>query len=142
VLTHGDLPHVTLTQCALRDVPRAQVASLIARLDRRLEGTRLPLERVVPFPGGFLFWTVDPDSPERPRLQAAHEEALTLAEGGLDPTTNARIIEGTARATGNDAQFVANAHRYGYAFVNERYLPPSRWALRPEPPSRRSAVRT
>ena len=103
VLTHGDLPHVTLTQCALRDVPRAQVKSLIARLDQRLKGTLLPLERVVPFPGGFVFWTVDPDSPERPRLQAAHEEALTLADGGLDPTTNARIVEGTARATGNDA---------------------------------------
>jgi 2'-5' RNA ligase len=123
VLTHGDLPHVTLTQCALRDVPRAQVASLIARLDQRLKGTRLPLERVVPFPGGFVFWTIAPDSPERPRLQAAHEEALTLAESGLDPTTNARIVEGTARATGGDAQLVANAQRYGYAFVNERYLP-------------------
>src|SRR5438034_382032 len=78
-------------------VPNAPVKSLIARLDRRLKGTRLPLERVVPFPGGFVFWTVDPDSPERPQLQAAHEEALTLAEGALDPTTNARIVEGTAR---------------------------------------------
>ena len=56
-------------------------------------------------------------------MQAAHEEALTLADGGLDPTTNARIVEGTARATGNDVQLVANAQRYGYAFVNERYLP-------------------
>ena len=122
-LAPGDLPHVTLTQCGLRDVPRARVTSLIARLEQRVKGTRLPLEPVVPFPGGFVFWTVDPDSPERQQLQAAHEEALTLAEGALDPTTNARIVEGTARATGHDAQLVANAQRYGYAFVNERYLP-------------------
>jgi hypothetical protein len=122
-LAPGSLPHVTLTQCGLRDVPRARVRSLIARLDQRLRGTRVPLDSVVPFPGGFLFWTVDAESPERHRLQAAHEEALTLADGGLDPTTSAAIVEGTARATGNDAQLVANARRYGYAFVNERYLP-------------------
>ena len=108
-LTHGDLPHVTLSQCPLRDVARARVT--------------LPLDSVVPFPGGFLFWTVDAESPERHRLQAAHEEALTLADGALDPTINARVVEATARATGDDETLVANAGRYGYAFVNERYLP-------------------
>ena len=122
-LTHGDLPHVTLTQCPLRDVARARVKALIAQLDQRLAGMTLPLDRIMPFPGGFVFWTIDPDAPERPRLQAAHEEALTLADGALDPTINARVVEATARATGDDETLVANAGRYGYAFVNERYLP-------------------
>ena len=144
-LTHGDLPHVTLTQCALRDVPRARVKALIARLDQRLAGTRLRLDHVVSFPGGFVFWTVDPDSTERRQLQAAHEEALTLADGALDPTINARVVEATARATGDDEALVGNARRYGYAFVNERYLPHITLGFAPNAPfapQRRAHVMT
>ena len=56
-------------------------------------------------------------------LQAAHVRALTLADGGLDEATNDAVVAGTARATGDDPVLVANARRYGYAFVNARYLP-------------------
>jgi hypothetical protein len=119
----GLLPHVTLTQCAVRDAPRARVRALAARLDERLAGQALPLGRVAPFPGGFLFWCVDAGSPARQLIQAAHEEALALADGALDPAANAAVVDGTARATGGDAQLVANARRHGYAFVRDRYLP-------------------
>lgn len=123
VLAPDARPHVTLMQCPVRDAPRARPKRLVARLDRRLRGLALPLRRVVPFPGGFLFWCVDVDAPARALLQAAHEEALTLADGVLDPERNASVVDGTARATGNDAQLVDNARRYGYAFVGDRYLP-------------------
>jgi hypothetical protein len=122
-LAPGALPHVTLTQCALRDAPRARVSTLVARLDERLSGRTLPLKSVVPFTGGFLFWCVDAEAPGRALLQSAHEQALTLTDGVLDPVANAAVVEGTARATGNDVQLVDNARRYGYAFVNDRYLP-------------------
>lgn len=122
-LAPGSLPHLTLTQCAVRDAPRSRVRELIARLDERLAGRALPLGRVAPFPGGFLFWCVDAGSPARQLIQAAHEEALALADGVLDPAANTAVVEGTARATGDDAQLVANARRHGYAFVRDRYLP-------------------
>ena len=57
---------------------------------------------------------------------------MTLADAGLDPTINTRIVEGTARATGNDAQLIANAQRYGYAFVNDRYVPHITLGFAPE----------
>ena len=119
----GDLPHVTVMQCPLREAPRAHVASFVDQLRRQLLGRTLPLNRVIPFPGGFLFWTVDPDSPERQLLQSVHENALTLGDGFLDPITHAAIVEGTVKATGNDEQLVGNARRYGYAFAKERYVP-------------------
>lgn len=123
VLAPDGRPHVTLTQCPLRDAPRARVKALVARLDERIAGHTLPLARVVPFPGGFLFWCVDSSAPARQLLQSVHEEALALADGVLDPVRNAAVVEGTARATGNDARLVDNARGYGYAFVGERYLP-------------------
>jgi hypothetical protein len=122
-LAPGALPHVTLTQCALRDAPRAHVKALVARLDERLVGRTLPLTRVAPFPGGFLFWCVDAEAPDRQLLQSAHEHALTLADGFLDGAANDAVVAGTARATGNERPLVDNARRYGYAFVNDRYLP-------------------
>ena len=123
VLTPGALPHVTLTQCAVRDAPRARLKTLIARLDGLLAGRALPLKSVVPFPGGFLFWCVDPAAPERELIQSAHEHALTLADGVLDEVANEAVIAGTARATGNDRRLVDNARRFGYAFIKDRYLP-------------------
>ena len=123
VLAPGALPHVTLTQCALRDVPRARVTALLDDLNGRLAHRTIPLKRVTPFTGGFVFWCVDDAAPERALLQAAHEQALTLADGVLDAAANEAVVAGTARATGNDPDLVANARRYGYAFVNLRYLP-------------------
>lgn len=123
VLAPGALPHVTLTQCALRDAPRARVADYIGRLDAELRGRTIPLRDVVAFPGGFLFWCVDEGSPERARLQRAHEAAISVADGFLDPAANARVVEGTAAATNDDPVLVANAREYGYAFVREHYLP-------------------
>jgi 2'-5' RNA ligase len=102
VLAPGALPHITLTQCALRDAPVARVKALVARLDEQLAGRTLPLHSVVAFTGGFLFWCVDDT---------------------LDPVVNESVVNGTARATGNDPHLVENARRYGYAFVNDRYLP-------------------
>jgi hypothetical protein len=114
---------VTLTQCALRDASRASIAALLADLDARLAGRTIPLSRVVPFTGGFVFWCVDDAAPERTLLQTAHERALTLADDVLDVTANEAVVAGTARATGNDPDLVANARRHGYAFVRDRYLP-------------------
>ncbi len=59
----------------------------------------------------------------RSRLQAAHQDALALADGALDPVANAAIVEATGKLTGDDPALVDNARRYGYAFVGERYLP-------------------
>jgi len=123
ILAPGALPRVTLTQCALRDASRASIAALLADLDARLAGRTIPLSRVVPFTGGFVFWCVDDAAPERTLLQTAHERALTLADDVLDVTANEAVVAGTARATGNDPDLVANARRHGYAFVRDRYLP-------------------
>lgn len=123
VLAPGALPHLTLTQCALRDAPRDRIAGYVARLDAELRGRTIPLRDVTVFPGGFLFWCVDEASPERARLQRAHEAAISLADGFLDPAANARVVEGTAAATNDDPVLVGNAREYGYAFLREHYLP-------------------
>lgn len=123
VLALGALPHVTLTQCALREAPRERIAGFIERLDAELRGRTIPLRDVMAFPGGFLFWCVDEASPERVRLQRAHEAAMSIADGFLDPDANARVVEGTAAATNNDPVLVGNAREYGYAFLREHYLP-------------------
>lgn len=123
VLAGGALPHVTLTQCALRDAPRARLIALIDRLEERVRTLRIPLGPLTVFGGGFVFWCVEPESPARGVLQAAHQDALALADGVLDPVANAAIVEGTAKLTGDDPVLVAHARRYGYAFVGESYLP-------------------
>ena len=123
VLVPPALPHITLTQGALRDAAPAVVKRLVADLDRQLAGRRIPLAQIVPFTGGFLFWCVDDTSAARPVLQAAHAQALSLADGVLDETANEAVVAGTAQATGNDPVLVANARRYGYALVTDRYLP-------------------
>ena len=123
VLASGALPHMTLTQGALRAAPAARVKTLVAALNARLTGLAIPLGRVVPFTGGFLFWCVDDATPARGVLQSAHEQALTLADAGLDEVANGAVVTGTARATGDDPVLVANARRHGYAFVKDRYLP-------------------
>jgi 2'-5' RNA ligase len=122
-LGDDSLPHVTLTQCALREAPRPRILDLALRLNGRLRGLRIPLGPLLVFGGGFVFWCVEPDSPERATLQAAHEDALALADGVLDPAANAAVVEATGRLTGDDPVLVANARRHGYAFVGDRYLP-------------------
>ena len=122
-LEAGALPHVTLTQCALRDAPRSGAIALIERLEERVRGVRLPLGPLTVFGGGFVFWCVEPGSAARGVLQAAHQDALALADGALDPVANAAIVEATGKLTGDDPALVDNARRYGYAFVGERYLP-------------------
>lgn len=62
-LAPGSLPHVTLTQCPIRDAPRDRLAEYVARLDRRLRGLTIPLRVIIPVGGGFLFWCVDEGSP-------------------------------------------------------------------------------
>jgi hypothetical protein len=42
------------------------------------------------------------------------------------------VVAGTARATGNDTQLVANARRYGYAFVKDQYRPHITLGFAPE----------
>jgi hypothetical protein len=122
-LAPGALPHVTLMQCALREAPRARVAGFIERLEPRLRGLAIPLGVVVPTGGGFVFWCVDETSPERPLLQQAHEDALGLPDGFLDPVANAAVVEGTIRLTGNDPVLVGHARAHGYAFARDRFLP-------------------
>lgn len=122
-LARGSLPHVTLTQCALRDAPRERLAAFVERLEGRLRGRTIPLSAVMKFGAGFLFWGVDTASPERALVQAAHEHAITVADGLLDPVVNGAVVEGTARAFNNDAALVDNARRYGYALIRERYAP-------------------
>jgi 2'-5' RNA ligase len=123
MLAGGSLPHVTLTQCALREAPRSRLISLVDRLEERVRALRIPLGPLVVFGGGFVFWCVEPGSPARGLLQAIHQDALTLGEGLLDPAANAAIVEATARLTANDPVLVEHARRYGYAFVGEKYLP-------------------
>lgn len=123
VVGPGSLPHVTLTQCALRDAPREWIAQFIARLEADLRGLRVPLGAVTTFGAGFLFWCAESDGPERCALQAAHEHAVTLADGLLDPEVNAAVVEATRKAFDDDRVLVDNARRYGYALIRERYLP-------------------
>jgi len=122
-LAVGSLPHVTLTQCVVRDAPRERLAQYVDRLGAKLRGVTIPLGAVTAFGGGFLFWHVDRDSEARGRLQAAHEDALGVAAGLLDPVANAAVVEGTAAAFGNAGALVENARVYGYALIKERYAP-------------------
>jgi 2'-5' RNA ligase len=119
----GSLPHLTLTQCAVRGAPRERAAEFVDRLEDVLHGLTLPLRTVTPFGGGFLFWCVDPAAPARATLQRAHADALTLAEGLLDPVANAAVVEGTIAATNGDPVLVEQARRWGYAMAGDRYLP-------------------
>lgn len=119
----GLLPHVTLTQCALREAPRERLAAFAGRLDATLRDRGIPLSAVSSVAGGFVFWCVDPASPEHALLRMAHEDALPVANGFLDPVANAAVVEGTARLTNDDTQLVENARTFGYAFIRDRYLP-------------------
>ena len=122
VVAPGSLPHVTLTQCAVRAAPRARIAELVTRLESDLRGVRVTLDAVVASGAGFLFWCAGA-GPARKALRHAHEHALTLAEGWLDPVANAAVVEATRRAFAGDRALVDNAQRYGYALVHERYAP-------------------
>lgn len=106
--------------------------ALVARLHALLAGRAIPLRRVAPFPGGFLFWHVDAGAPARALLQSAHEDALTLADSALDADANEAVVAGPARATDNDTQLVANARHYGYAFVKDQYRPHITLGFAPE----------
>jgi hypothetical protein len=88
-----------------------------------LRGRTLPLGPIQRFGQGFVFWYVEPDGPERRALQSAHEDALALADRLVDPVANAAVVEATRRAFGGDRELVANAERYGYSLVRQRYLP-------------------
>jgi len=55
----GSLPHLTLTQCALRDAPRERLREYVARLEDQLRGRPVPLDAVVTFGAGFLFWCAE-----------------------------------------------------------------------------------
>ena len=123
VLGPGSLPHVTLTQCALREAPRERLREYVGRLQDQLGGQPVRLDAVVPFGAGFLFWCAEPTGRDRRVLQAAHELAVTLAEDHLDPEANAAIVTATARAFKDDPVLVGNARTYGYSLVRERYLP-------------------
>jgi hypothetical protein len=123
VTAPGALPHLTLTQCALRDAPRERVRAFVTRLEDMLRGAVIPLSAVRPFGAGFLFWCAEGDGAGRRALQAAHEHAVTLADGLLDPVANDAVVEATARAFADDPVLVGNARRHGYALVRERYLP-------------------
>lgn len=129
----GSLPHLTLTQCALRDAPRARLVEYVGRLDTQLAGRTVPLGAVVGFGAGFVFWCADPTWPERAGLQRAHEYAITLADGFLDPVANAAVVEGTRQATNDDPTLVGNARAFGYAFVRDRYLPHITLGFEPRP---------
>ena len=123
VLAPGLLPHITLTQCAVREAARHRVAELIERLAAELRGRAIPLSPIRTFGGGFLFWCVDEESPARRQLQRLHEAAITLSDGLLDPVANAAVVDGTIRLTSNDPVLVANARAHGYAFIRDAYLP-------------------
>ncbi|HEU4367744.1 MAG TPA: hypothetical protein VFV05_05875 [Methylomirabilota bacterium] len=123
VLGPGSLPHVTLTQCALREAPRERLRQYVTRLEEQLRGRSVQLDAVVPFGAGFLFWCAEPTGPARQLLQTAHELAVTLAEGHLDPLANAAIVTQTAQAFQDDPVLVGNARAYGYALVRGHYLP-------------------
>jgi hypothetical protein len=130
----GSLPHLTLTHCALRDAPRTRLAEYVDRLDTQLAGRRVPLGAVVGFGAGFVFWCADPPtSPERAGLQRAHEYAITVADGFLDPVVNAAVVEGTRRVTNDDPALVGNARAFGYAFARDRYLPHITLGFDPRP---------
>ncbi len=123
VVAPGSLPHMTLTQCALRDAPRDRLAEYVARLDVQLRGRTIPLGAVTAFGAGFVFWCADQTFPERAALQRAHEHALTVADGLLDPVANAAVVAATIEATHDDPVLVGNARTHGYAFAGARYLP-------------------
>ena len=122
-LAPGSLPHVTLTQCAVRDAPRERFAEFVNRLEAQLRGLTIPLSAVENYGAGFLFWHAAPASPGRTMLQRAHEHATTVADGLLDPVANAAVVEATATAFNNDQALVENARRYGYALIRECYQP-------------------
>lgn len=92
-LAPGSLPHITLTQSPLRDAPRERLAERVTRLDEQLRGQTIPLSAVIAFGGGFLFWCVEDAAPPRALLQRAHEDAIPVADGLLDPAVNARVVE-------------------------------------------------
>ena len=119
----GLLPHMTLTQCALRDAPRARLAAFVEHLEAQLHGRSMPLSTVIAFGAGFAFWCTDHTFPERSSLQRAHEYAITLADGLLDPVANAAVVEQTSRLTNHDPVLVGNARTCGFSMVRDRYLP-------------------
>jgi hypothetical protein len=119
----GSLPHLTLTQCAVHQLPRAWIAAFADRLTQRLAGRGVPQGPVIAFGGGFLFWCVAAEAPERSVLQHAHVKAITLGQGFFDPVANGAVVEATRRLTDDDTTLVANARDCGYAFVRDRYLP-------------------
>ena len=65
-LAPGALPHVTLTQCALRDAARATVKALVAALDDQLVGRTIRLAEVVPSPAAFCSGASTPEAPSAP----------------------------------------------------------------------------
>jgi hypothetical protein len=42
VVAPASLPHLTLTQCALRDAPGERLAEFVSRLDEQLRGVTIP----------------------------------------------------------------------------------------------------
>jgi 2'-5' RNA ligase len=123
VLGPGSLPHVTLAQCALRAAPRERLQAIVARLEEALVKRSLQLGSIVRFGQGFVFWCVEADGPRRRALQVAHDDALAVAEGFLDPVANAAVVEATRRALGADPELLDNTRRYGYSLVGQRYVP-------------------
>ena len=120
VLSPRDLPHLTLYHAKVAGLPSTELVERARRLEDRLGGLRLRLQRLGFAGGNFLFWDVDWNTDREGRLRDAHEEALQLSHY-LDRSAPPKATsEEGLQLTPPE---LSNVEAYGHPLVRDLYRP-------------------
>ncbi|HSR89481.1 MAG TPA: 2'-5' RNA ligase family protein [Candidatus Udaeobacter sp.] len=109
-----EIPHVTLFQGQMKDLPVAEVKKLLKKLES-LRGKQFNLDKLEIFAGEYLFWDVK----NTVELQKAHEVALDMVKY-VNPDRLKLAPHASLNLTDKQMESVK---KYGHPLSGSAYLP-------------------
>ena len=109
-----EIPHVTLFQAQVTDLPAKEVQKLLKELEN-LHGRQFDLYKLEIFANQYLFW----DLKNTPQLQQAHEATLQLVKY-VDPEKLKFAPHASLKLTEKQTESVK---KYGHPLSGDAYLP-------------------
>jgi len=109
-----EIPHVTLFQAQVTDLPAEEVKKLLKELEN-LRGKQFDLDKLEIFAGQYIFWNLK----NTPELQKAHEATLRLVKY-VDPEKLKFAPHASLSLTEKQMESVK---KYGHPLSGDAYLP-------------------